>query len=215
MLRRSAVPHLFLIALIAVLQSRIARAGDCLITGPRYQLRSDTIEWQMKTRIGQSCIRGIRFGNVANTVIKIISPPRFGELRLWGPSFSYKASNDFRNEDSFVIEVSGSIGRVAGTSIIRVAISSFDAQPAQRLEPPPVQGVRPSPQPVAEATGRGMPVPSDAVPAASTTLLPCPTWDWAKGSPPPMRPPFDRSKLYCPPQPFRPPNAPIGCSCAQ
>src|SRR5215831_18023100 len=121
MRRRSAVPHLFLIALIAVLQSRTARAGDCRITGPRYQLRSDTIEWQMKTTIGQSCIRGIRFSNVANPVIKIISPPRFGELRLLGPSFSYKAGTDFRNEDSFVIEVAGSIGRVSGTSTIRVA----------------------------------------------------------------------------------------------
>ena len=42
-------------------QSQAARASDCLITGPRYQLRSDRIEWQMKTRIGQSCIRGIPF----------------------------------------------------------------------------------------------------------------------------------------------------------
>ena len=82
-----------------MIQSREARAGGCLITGPRYQLRSDTIEWQMKTRIGQSCIRGIRFSNVANPVIKIISPPRFGELTLLGPSFSYRASAAFRDED--------------------------------------------------------------------------------------------------------------------
>jgi len=215
MLRRSVLPYLFLVAFIAVLQSRAGSASDCLITGPRYQLRSDTIEWQMKTRVGQNCIRGIRFSNVANPVIKIISPPQFGELRLLGPSFSYKANSDFRNEDSFVIEVSGSIGRAAGTSTIRVAISSFDAPPAQRLELPPVQDVRPGPQAVPKVTGRAMSLPSDAVPAPADALPSCPTWDWTKGSPPPMRPPFDRSKLYCPPQPFHPPNAPIGCSCAQ
>ena len=212
--RRSAFPYLILVALMALLQSRAARAGDCLITGPRYQLRSDRIEWQMKTRIGQSCIRGIRFSNVANPVIKIISPPRFGELTLLGPSFSYKAGTDFRNEDLFVIEVSGSIGRVAGTTTIRVAISSFDAPPAHALEPPPVQDVRPSPQPLPD-TGQAVPLPGDVVPATATSSPPCPPWDWAKGSPPPMRPPFDRSKLYCPRQPFRPPNAPIGCSCAE
>ena len=215
MLQRSAFPYVILIAFLVVLQSRAALAGDCLITGPRYQLRSDSIEWQMKTRIGQSCIRGIRFSNVASPVIKIISPPRFGELTLLGPSFSYKAGTDFRNEDLFVIEVSGSIGRVAGTSTIRVAISSFDAPKAQALEQPPIQDVRPSPQPVPEATGQAVPLPGDIVPATATSLPPCPTWDWAKGSPPPMRPPFDRSKLYCPPQPFHPPNAPIGCSCAK
>ena len=215
MLRRSAFPYLILIALIAVIQSLAARAGGCLITGPRYQLRSDTIDWQLKTRIGQSCIRGIRFSNVASPVIKIISPPRFGELTLLGPSFSYRASAAFRDEDLFVIEVSGSIGRVAGTSTIRVAISSFDAPPAQGLEPPPVQDVRPSPQPVPEATGQAELLPGDVVPATATSLPPCPTWDWAKGVPPPMRPPFDRSKIYCPPLPFHPPNAPIGCSCAQ
>jgi len=59
----------------------------------------------------------------------------------------------------------------------------------------------PRPPPVAE-----VPVPSGQLPD-------CPTWDWSKGAPPPMSPPFDRSKLYCPPSPFHPPNPPIGCVC--
>jgi hypothetical protein len=37
--------------------------------------------------------------------------------------------------------------------------------------------------------------------------------DWSKGAPPPMRPPFDRSKLHCPPPPFKPPSQPFGCRC--
>jgi hypothetical protein len=30
-----------------------------------------------------------------------------------------------------------------------------------------------------------------------------------------MRRPFDRSKLYCPPSPFKPPSQPLGCFCTR
>jgi hypothetical protein len=83
---------------------RAASAGECLITGPQYQLQSDTVEWQLKTRIGQSCIRGIRFRNVAGPVVKIISPPSFGKLAVLGPSFSYTAGTDVADKDSFSFE---------------------------------------------------------------------------------------------------------------
>jgi len=76
--------------------------------GALNELQSDTVEWEMKTGVGQSCIRGIRFKLVANPVIKIITQPRFGALTLQGPSFSYTAGADFQ-EDSFTVEVSGLI----------------------------------------------------------------------------------------------------------
>jgi len=207
---------LLLIVLAIPLGIRAANAAECRVTGPRYQLRSDTVEWEMKTRIGQSCIRGVRFNNVANPVIKIISPPRFGELSLLGPSFSYKAGTGFQSEDTFTLEVSGSVGRVAGTSTIRVVVTSFGEPPAPSSAAP-AQGSRPlapTPVPIPGRPAESIPDNTAPVPAGSS-LPPCPIWDWSKGAPPPMRPPFDRSKLYCPPPLFHPPSPPTGCVCTQ
>ena len=108
---------------------RAANAGECLITGPQYQLQSDTVEWQLKTRIGQSCIRGIRFRNVAGPVVKIISPPSFGKLAVLGPSFSYTAGTDVADKDSFSFEVSGFMSGGSGTSTVHVVVSIIGAPP--------------------------------------------------------------------------------------
>jgi hypothetical protein len=106
---------------------RAANAGECLITGPQYQLQSDTVERQLKTRIGQSCIRGIRFRNVAGPVVKIISPPSFGKLAVLGPSFSYTAGTDVADKDSFSFEISGfmSGGAAPQLSTLWCPLSAF------------------------------------------------------------------------------------------
>jgi len=180
-----------------------ANAAGCLVFGPQYQLQSDTVEWQMRAHIGERCVRGVRFKLVANPVLKIISPPRFGELTLQGPSFSYTAGANFQEEDSVTVEVSGSIKRVIGTSTISVVVSNIDAPPVRG---PPASGL-PIPPPAPPAPPVKNIAPSDP------SLPPCPVWDWSKGAPPPMRRPFDKSKLYCPPPPFHPPNPPVGCNC--
>jgi hypothetical protein len=115
--------------LLSALGSPAANAGECLITGPHYQLQSDVVEWQLKTRIGQSCIRGVRFKNVVDPVIKVISAPRLGKLTLLGPAFSYTAGLDGADEDSFSIEVSGFVIGGRGTSIIHVAVSIIGNPP--------------------------------------------------------------------------------------
>jgi hypothetical protein len=71
--------------------------------------------------------------------------------------------------------------------------------------------------PMAPTSVQGpLPPVDNTIPLPEGATLPdCPKWDWSKGSPPPMRPPFDRSKLYCPPPPFNPPNPPTGCICRQ
>ena len=108
---------------------RAANAGECLITGPQYQLQSDTVEWQLKTRVGQSCIRGIRFRNVAGPVVKIISPPSCGKLAVLGPAFSYTAGTDVADKDSFSFEVSGFLSGGSGTSTVHVVVSIIGAPP--------------------------------------------------------------------------------------
>jgi hypothetical protein len=72
-----------------------------------------------------------------------------------------------------------------------------------------------APTPRGSAQGP-IPAVDNTIPLQSgAPLSDCPKWDWSNGSPPPMRPPFDRSKLYCSPPPFNPPNPPIGCICPQ
>ena len=184
---------------------RAADAGECVISGPPYRLQSDTVEWQMNIASGQSCIRGIRFSDVVNPAITIISPPKFGQVTLLGPAFSYAAKSDFRGQDFFTVGVSGAINRASGTSTIRVLVSIGDELPAS----PALAVPQASSRAAGAAPGLITPaIPSidndAALPAGDASLPPCPKWDWSTGSPPPMRPPFDRSKLYCPPPPFNP-----------
>jgi hypothetical protein len=191
-----------------LLGTTAAYGTECVGSGPRYRLTSDIVDWSMRISSGQSCIHGLRFNNVAFESLKLISPPKKGQIALRGPSFIYSAKPEYEGEDSFTLEVSGTINRSKGSSTIHVVVSvggpesaaiPHDRSPGpiatpEPLTPPPVDNYVPSP-------------PIDG------TVPPCPIRDWSKGSPPPMQPPFDRSKLYCPPSPFKPPGQPIGCHC--
>lgn len=195
--------------LVGFLSMNISAAftTNCVVNGPRYQLTSDLVNWSMKIGSGQSCIRGLRFNNVAIIEsLQLVSPPQIGQVALKGPSFTYSAKSGYEGEDSFTVVVSGTINRSSGSSTIRVNVFVGNPAAASSLRGRP-------PGPIAE------PKPPAASPSTTTlpdngSLPPCPTWDWSNGSPPPMRPPFDRSKLYCPPPPFKPPSQPLGCFCA-
>jgi hypothetical protein len=106
-----------------------ANASSCLVVDAPYELRSDTVEWQMKTRVGETCRRGVRFKLISNPTIKVIASPHFGNLTLQGPSFSYTAGPNFYDEDSFTIEVSGFIQYKSGSSTINVKVSNSGAAP--------------------------------------------------------------------------------------
>ena len=136
-------PMLPFLLLLLLMRAGAASAGDCLVTAPPYQLQSDTVEWQMRTRVGQSCLRGIRLKLVANPTITIISPPRFGALSVQGPSFSYTPGTNFGDEGRlFVLEVAGSIRKASGVSIIHVAVSNSDATDP-RHDPAPTPPTEP------------------------------------------------------------------------
>jgi hypothetical protein len=53
---------------------------------------------------------------------KLVSLPHSGEVTLQGPSFTYTARPDFKGEDSFSIQIAGSINRIYGNSTIRVSV---------------------------------------------------------------------------------------------
>jgi len=125
--------YLVLPTLLLLSGSQAANANQCFTNGPRYQLESDTVEWRMKIRSSENCLRGIRFSYVYNATVSLVSPPRFGQVTLVGPGFSYTAKSDFQGEDSFVVGVSGSKNKTSGFSNIRVVVSVVGAQEAVPL----------------------------------------------------------------------------------
>jgi hypothetical protein len=201
--------RVFLFVLIAFLSmsTPAAFAIECVVNGPRYGLTSDMVNWSIKISSGQSCIRGLRFNNVAIESLELVSPPQTGQVTLRGPSFTYSAKSEYEGEDSFTVAVSGTINRSRGHSTIRIIVSVGNPASAAILHdrtPGPIAAPKPL---AATPVDNNLPLPDNG------SLPPCPTWDWSEGSPPPMQPPFDRSKLYCPPPPFKPPSQPFGCRC--
>jgi hypothetical protein len=113
------------IGILFCLGIRTSDAGECNVTGPYYQLASDTVEWQLRIVSGQSCVQRIRFHAVENiTTIDLISSPQFGQVTVLDHvAFTYMAKPDFQGQDSFSLQVSGAIKKVNGTSTIRIVVS--------------------------------------------------------------------------------------------
>ena len=129
-IRSSRKARLVLLALLLLSASQAAHANQCFTNGPRYQLESDAVEWRMKIRSSENCVRGVRFSYVSNATVSLVSPPRSGQVTLIGPGFSYTAKSDFQGEDSFVVGVSGSRNNASGFSTIRVMVSVVGAREA-------------------------------------------------------------------------------------
>src|SRR5262247_2730003 len=136
--------------------------GDaCVLTvGSLYQLKSDAVDWTMRTDSGQSCIRGLRHNRVTIDTAKLISPPQSGQVKLLGSGFSYTAKSDFEGQDSFTIQVSGMSNGIRGSSDIRIIVSvgpnvSPQTSPTERSDRPPgdLSGAgQPNQNPTAQGT---------------------------------------------------------------
>src|SRR5262249_52619567 len=131
-----------LLALLLV-SVRPALGDACVLTvGSLYQLKSDAVDWTMRTDSGQSCIRGLRHNRVTSDTAKLISSPQSGEVKLLGSGFSYTAKSDFEGQDSFTIQVSGMSNGIRGSSDIRIIVSvgpnaSPQTSPTERRDRPP------------------------------------------------------------------------------
>ena len=131
---------LILCSLLLLSYGPFAKANQCSTNGPRYQLESDAVEWRMRIRSNENCVRGVRFSYVYNATVSLIAPPRSGHIALIGPGFSYTAKSGFRGEDSFIVGILGSKNKTNGYSTIHVIVSVIDvkedATPAfARFEP--------------------------------------------------------------------------------
>src|SRR5262249_46328811 len=70
---------------LLLLSARLAFADACILTSaPRFQMKSDTVEWTMRIVNGRSCIRGLSYGGVSVDTVKLVSPPQFGQVRVFG-----------------------------------------------------------------------------------------------------------------------------------
>ena len=106
-----------------VIGSHEVSAQTCVSQAPHYLLTSDTVDWSIQVASGQSCLRGLRFGNVVLQRVSLTAPPKSGNVQLVGPGFRYTANPGFHGEDSFTVEVLGFAGKARGTSTIHVAVS--------------------------------------------------------------------------------------------
>ena len=99
-------------------------AETCRISSaPRFQLNSDAVEWTLQIVSGQTCLRGLNHGVIRIDGVKLVSPPRSGQVTVKGPGFSYQANSNFEGQDAFILQVSGTSVRTRGTSDINVAVS--------------------------------------------------------------------------------------------
>ena len=100
-----------------------AEAGYCTVDGPQPRLDSQPIEWKFTIASGESCIRGLRSGAMQLDSVSISTPAKAGQATVQGYSFSYKAPQGFKGEDTFSVTMTGANYRIRGSSIIQVHVS--------------------------------------------------------------------------------------------
>jgi hypothetical protein len=96
----------------------------CIVSGPPYQLQSDTVTWSMTLASGRSCLRGVirsQYTTVEN--ISVITGPQSGQVLVEGPAIKYKGDPDFRGQDTFSLLVSGKFFKTSGSSTVKVLVS--------------------------------------------------------------------------------------------
>src|SRR5262245_26791191 len=151
--------------------------GDaCVLTvDSLYQLKSDAVDWTMRTDSGQTCIRGLRHNRVTIDTAKLISPPQSGQVKLLGSGFSYTAKSDFEGQDSFTLQVSGMSNGIRGSSDIRIIVSvgpsvSPQTSPTERRDRPP-RDLSSAGQPNQNSTAQGTNQTRQVRPANADTSM--------------------------------------------
>jgi hypothetical protein len=78
--------------LAAALWSCKAFAQTCVIQGPRYALASDTVDWSIQVASGQSCVRGLRLGDVLVETLSLTTPPKSRPALFGSRTADYRAA---------------------------------------------------------------------------------------------------------------------------
>jgi hypothetical protein len=151
-------------ALVVLFGCRGAFAESCVINNRQvYNLVTDTVNWSMRVGSGQNCRYGVRYAKVQLERMKLVSPPRAGQVVLQGSAFTYITRKDFQGDDSFDLEVAGQIQKIPGSSTIHVAVSVGSA--TKSPEPTHATARTPTSAPHEAVPTLPMPVPSTGGPA--------------------------------------------------
>jgi hypothetical protein len=122
---------LLALLLLVLTGAPAAATGSCTVSGPRYRLASDTVEWSMRVIGRQNCGRDFSLSKALSSApdklkidsVRLDSLPQSGHAAAEGSEFSYSAGADFRGGDSFIVTVSGKINGIQGSSTIRISVS--------------------------------------------------------------------------------------------
>jgi hypothetical protein len=70
-----------------------AYADSCVFSlMPPYALKSDAVNWEMQIGSGKTCTKGLKYGSVAISNMKLKAPPEFGKVTVQGPGFPTQQS---------------------------------------------------------------------------------------------------------------------------
>ena len=98
-------------------------AGECIHRPDGFQLRSDTVNWEITIGVGSECLQGLRGRAMLIDAVRIVEMPKAGKVTISGPSFRYAAPPQ-ATSDSFKLEVTGEDHRIRGASIIEIDITA-------------------------------------------------------------------------------------------
>jgi Bacterial Ig domain len=112
-----------LCVIVCAISLNSAQALSCLTGTQRFELTSEPAYWSIVLPSGVQCTQELRYPPLFIEDVTIITPPRNGSLVVEGPSFRYLPNPEFNGLDSFVLSVSGSNGRVNGSTFIYVDVT--------------------------------------------------------------------------------------------
>lgn len=124
-----------LAAALAVSHPWSAKAApNCLRGQQPFELKGDTIGWEMPKPRGSECLQGIRWSYMQIFSVALASPPKFGKVEILGSGFRYVPNAASPQDiDTFKLHVLGKNRRDAGASTIEITVlpsqnpgSSFD-----------------------------------------------------------------------------------------
>ena len=74
-----------------------ALADSCIfLAAPPFQLSSDAVDWTMQIGSGTSCTRGLKFGPINISDVKLIAPPQSAKSLLKARPFHIPQNLIFR-----------------------------------------------------------------------------------------------------------------------
>jgi hypothetical protein len=148
---------------------REALAQTCVVSGPRYMLIAETVQWSMEIKSGHRCVRGVRFREVEFDRLTLVSPPQSGHVTIQGPAFTYVAKADFDGEDSFTLTVSGAVSKRRGSSTVLVTVSVIGTHRGL-VAPGPAEPVAAPSSGFPDATNTGVPAGVTLTPSGALNI---------------------------------------------